>query len=311
VSVVLQMAEVEDADPQDRTQVGRAGGRKRKWTEELDVLLLREAKLQKPHEKRFGDRGTTYALIAENLNAGGRIPWQTDQKHVQGRLSHLLETRRSHQRVSARSTGVEEEYGEAEVLVDELIEETDRYRASEIERRDLSRDRDAALADSGRQAREIAMRRQAPIDIEAGAELAAGNENDDEEINLQNECSDGEFSFPASSRSPTVVTGDIEAEVLKILRETSAAVSKQISHGAEMEERRLKSEEERDASRKELDEKNLEMNRRRIKVEKDREARLERQESRQSQMEELRIAGQKAQTELMTKMLEMFQQRKT
>jgi hypothetical protein len=39
--------------------------------------------------------------------------------------------------------------------------------------------------------------------------------------------------------------------------------------------------------------------------------RLERQESRQSQMEELRIAGQKAQTQLLTKMLEMFQQRKT
>jgi hypothetical protein len=45
-------------------------------------------------------------------------------------------------------------------------------------------------------------------------ELAAWNENDDEEINLQNERSDGEFSFPASSRSPTVATGDIEAEVL-------------------------------------------------------------------------------------------------
>jgi hypothetical protein len=78
----------------------------------------------------------------------------------------------------------------------------------------------------------------------------------------------------------------------------------------ELEERRLKSEEERDARRKELDEKTLEMHRRRIKVEEGRDARLERQESRQSQMEELRIAGQKAQTELMTKMLEMFQQRR-
>jgi hypothetical protein len=112
------MAEVEDADPQDRTQVGRAGGRKRKWTEKLDVLFLRKAKLQKPHEKRFGDHGTTYALIADNLNAGGRIPWKTDQEHVQGRLSHLLETLLSHKRVIAWSIGFEEEYGEAEVLVD-------------------------------------------------------------------------------------------------------------------------------------------------------------------------------------------------
>jgi hypothetical protein len=261
------MAEVEDADPQDRTQVGRAGGRKRKWTEELDVLLLWEANRQKPQEKRFGDRGSTYALIAGNLNAGGRIPWKTDQKHVQGRLSHLLETRRSHQRVSARSTGVEEEYGEAEVVVDEIIEENGRYGASEVERRDLSRDIDAALADNGRQAQEIAMRRQAPIDIEAGLKLASGNENNDEKINFQNERSDGEFYFPDFSRSPTVSTVDIEAEVLNILREATAAVSKQISHGANMEERRIKSEEERDARRKERDENSLEMNRRRIKVE--------------------------------------------
>jgi hypothetical protein len=116
--------------------------------------------------------------------------------------------------VIARSAGVEEEYGEAEVLVDEIIEENDSSRASEVERQDLSRDRDATLAHSGRPAREIAMRRQAPINIEAGLELTAGSENDDEEFTLQNERSDGKFSFPASSRSPTMATGDIEAEFL-------------------------------------------------------------------------------------------------
>ena len=53
------------------------------------------------------------------------------------------------------------------------------------------------------------------------------------------------------------------------------------------------------------------MTTRRIKVEENREARLQRQELRQSQMEELRIAGQKAQKELMMKMSEMFQERKS
>jgi hypothetical protein len=49
---------------------------------------------------------------------------------------------------------------------------------------------------------------------------------------------------------------------------------------------------------------------RRIKVEEEREARLERQEERQSRMEELRISGQKAQTDMMLKMLEMLQSKK-
>jgi hypothetical protein len=42
-------------------------------------------------------------------------------------------------------------------------------------------------------------------------------------------------------------------------------------------------------------------------VEEDREARLQRNEDRQTQMEELQIASQKAQTELMLKMLEIAQ----
>jgi hypothetical protein len=49
---------------------------------------------------------------------------------------------------------------------------------------------------------------------------------------------------------------------------------------------------------------------RRIKVEEEREARLEWQEERQSRMEELRIAGQKAQTDMMLKILEMLQSKK-
>jgi hypothetical protein len=46
---------------------------------------------------------------------------------------------------------------------------------------------------------------------------------------------------------------------------------------------------------------------RRIKVEEDREARLQRNEDRQAQKEELRIESQTAQTELMLKMSEKVQ----
>jgi hypothetical protein len=69
---------------------------------------------------------------------------------------------------------------------------------------------------------------------------------------------------------------------------------------AELDERKLILEEARN-------EREGETEARRINVEEDREARLQRNEDRQAQMEELRISSQKAQTELMLKMLEIVQ----
>jgi hypothetical protein len=99
--------------------------RKRKWADSLDALLLRETKLHKPHSKRYGHRGPAYAAIATSLNLCEMLPWETDKKHVQGRLHHLATARRAHQRASVRATGIEEEHGELEVLLDDFIGESD------------------------------------------------------------------------------------------------------------------------------------------------------------------------------------------
>jgi hypothetical protein len=126
---------------------------KRKWTDILDTLLLRDTKLQKPHSKRYGYRGAAYVAIATSLTSCGRLPWETDKKHVKGRLQHLSMARRAHQRASVRATGIEEEHGELEVLLDDFIGESDEFTASEAARQDTSRARDAAIAECGRQAR--------------------------------------------------------------------------------------------------------------------------------------------------------------
>jgi hypothetical protein len=118
--------------------------RKRKWTDNLDALLLRETKLHKPHSKRYGDRGAAYAAIATSLNSCGRLSWETDKKHVQGRLHHLATARRAPQRASVRATGVEEEHGELEVIVDDFIGESDDFLAREADRREATRAREAA-----------------------------------------------------------------------------------------------------------------------------------------------------------------------
>jgi hypothetical protein len=81
--------------------------------------------------KRYGDRGAAYAAIAGSLNSSQRLPWDTDKQHVQGRLQHLTVARRTHQRASARATGVEEEHRELEELLADIIGKSDEFMASE------------------------------------------------------------------------------------------------------------------------------------------------------------------------------------
>jgi hypothetical protein len=130
-------AGAEDGEESTRHPVG---SRKRKWTNELDALLLREVKLHKPHGKRHGRKGIVYEIIAGSLNESERLPWSTDKKHLQGRVQHLLEARRSNQRATERVTGIEEEYGELEIILDHVIEEADTFKSTEMKRREVRRD---------------------------------------------------------------------------------------------------------------------------------------------------------------------------
>jgi hypothetical protein len=148
--------DVVEAEPSRSVRV-----RKRKWTNDLDALLLREVKLHKPHEQRHGASGTPYESIASSLNDSGRLPCRTDKKHLQGRVQHLVEARRADQRVTARETGIEEEHDELEVLLDDVIGEADFFKSTEVNRRKVRREKDSALVEGGRLERTQAMVRQA------------------------------------------------------------------------------------------------------------------------------------------------------
>jgi hypothetical protein len=143
--------------------------RKRKWTSELDALRLREVKLHKPHEQRHGRIGYVDESIAASLKESARLPLITDRKHQKGRFQHLLEARRTNQRATARATGIEEEHGELVILLDDVIEEADVFKSTKVERREVRRYRDFAMAEGGRQGRRPAMARQAPVDESADA----------------------------------------------------------------------------------------------------------------------------------------------
>jgi hypothetical protein len=107
-------------------------------------------------------------------------------------------------------------------------------------------------------------------------------------------------STPVSVAQRIVPTQDNEdIQIMKLLQTSASAISSQAIRVAELDERKLRLGEARI-------EREGEIETRRIKVE-DREARLQRNEDGQAQMEELRIALQKAQTDLMLKMLEIVE----
>jgi hypothetical protein len=137
--------------------------RKRKWSDDADVLLIREAKARKPHAQRYGAVGQSFDTIADSLNEGGRMPWETDRKHAQDRLMYLIQARRRERRLSAASTGADDEAcGERELLLDDIIEECDHHKAKEYERKSLAKQRDTSLTEGGNQVRRLAMERQRP-----------------------------------------------------------------------------------------------------------------------------------------------------
>jgi hypothetical protein len=98
----------------------------------LDALLLRETNLLKLQSKRFRDRGDR-----DELNSCGRLPSATDEEHVQRRLNNLVTARSAHQRARVCEKGVEEEHGELEVRLDDLIGDSDDFLAREDDRRRL------------------------------------------------------------------------------------------------------------------------------------------------------------------------------
>jgi hypothetical protein len=245
--------------------------------------------------------------IAASPNEGESFPWITDRKHLQGRVQHLLEARRTNQRATARATGIEEEHGELEILPDNLIEKADAFKSTEVERREVRRHRDVAMAEGGRNARRLAMARQAPVDESDDASEVQSVEDDSDGGSEKNEPQEVARERRSSTRV-SVAHNNVppleneEVQIMRLLQKSASAISSQARRVAEVDERKLRLEEGRI-------EREGEIEKRRVKVEEDREARLQRKEDRQAQMEELRNASQTAQTELMLKMLEIVQKK--
>jgi hypothetical protein len=310
-----------DAIEELEVQAGQSrnvGTRKRKWSYELDALLLREVKLHKPHEQRPGAIGGAYISMANFLNESRRLPWRTDKKHLQGRVQHLVEARRANQRATARATGIEEVHGQLEILLDDVIGEADFFKSTEVQRREVRRERDEALAEGGGLARTLAMGRQT-----SGNAVESDDDSEGRGVRAEPdwELVDTEAQkIGRERRSSPLVSLDagssntpegLESQGLGLLKSNVSAISSQATQQAEADSQRHRKEEEREARLRDFDNRRVDIETRRVRVEEEREARLQRSEERQAKMEELRISAQRAQTEMMLKMLEIVQKKLT
>jgi hypothetical protein len=221
----------------------RSRARKRKWSSTEGTLLLLEAKAHRLHTKRFGGIVEAHAAIAVALNGSRRFPWLTDRRHVASRLAHLIETRRTEGGGPTIFAGEDDESGEMENLLDDLLEEADLFKKAEDERRAIAREHDDALVAAGAEVRSQAMRRQfAAYDSDNGddsvtpvRENSTKNEDDDGIINNDLDATGrAQLPTPRSGRaSGTERASDLETSILTHIRDNAA-------RQRELEESRMK-----------------------------------------------------------------------
>jgi hypothetical protein len=157
----------------------------------------------------------------------------------------------THQSASdARATGIEKEHGELEILLDDVIEEADEFKSTEIERREVWRHRGVAMAEGGRQARRLAMARQAPVDESDDARESQSVEDDSDGGSGTNEPQEVARERP-SSTPVSVAHREVppqeneEVQIMKRLQTSALAISSRASRVAEVDERKLRLEEGR------------------------------------------------------------------
>jgi hypothetical protein len=130
---------------------------RRKWTDEADILLLKEVAARKAHIPVFGKAMETYSAIAEALT--GKIPWETDAKHCRDRYTLLTRTFKRRDRIGRSSTGIEEEFDERERLLTGLIEEADLWKDKRAQDKSHEHERNQRLKAAGSEARALALAR--------------------------------------------------------------------------------------------------------------------------------------------------------
>lgn len=102
-------------------QNGKKTSPRRKYTTECQVHFLEEAVAPRAHLTGHGTQGAAFYSLAANLNKSKGPIWAVHEKDCIEKYRALLKSFKVAERAKANSTGIEEEYGEQETLLHDII----------------------------------------------------------------------------------------------------------------------------------------------------------------------------------------------
>jgi hypothetical protein len=133
-------------------------GKRRNFTNEDDVMLLRQVSLEMPFQARRGLVMERWASVAAALHGSNEFSRpDIDGKKACNRFTLLLDMHRRSDNDAARASGVEEDVDEKTVLLDDLLAAYDDSKLADARRAEDQRDAAEHVAAMGQQIRLEAM----------------------------------------------------------------------------------------------------------------------------------------------------------
>ena len=130
---------------------------RRRFTEELDFFLLKEAILAGAHIPPHGKQQEYFKEVAKALNNTNVLPWKTDYKHFLDRYRLILTAYQISDRHKASSSGIEEEFGQREQLLEDIRNLVDDEKDRRKQSREAEANKEVELVAAGVRVREQAM----------------------------------------------------------------------------------------------------------------------------------------------------------
>ena len=137
--------EIEEAEgAEGERESGRAKGRRR-WTTDLDSMLIEEAAAHRAHVARHGEGQALFTRVAETLNAKEDFRMKTDWKNAKDRLTLLLKKHKEEGGKNSKVSGIEAFDGTTQLLDDMCLEveamkrEIDAKRKKDCEKEETKR----------------------------------------------------------------------------------------------------------------------------------------------------------------------------
>lgn len=137
--------------PAKNAQPSPAMPGRRTYSKDMEVDFLKEVVAAGAHLAKRGEKGTSFAKVASNLNASGRLPWVVDEKHCFDKLRGIVKVFKQSDPPRRKTVSDSGEVNEREVLLNDIVDDMDEQDANGGAVRRRGARKEAMLKDTGAQ----------------------------------------------------------------------------------------------------------------------------------------------------------------